>query len=817
MPNRNHHICIHGHFYQPPRENPWLGVIERQPSAFPHHDWNERIAAECYAALASSPVRDSAGGIRDMYNCYAHLSLNVGPTLFAWLERNLPELLPGIAAGDRLHAGARGGHPGALAQPYSHPILPLQPPRDRRTQIVWGIREFEHRFGRLPLGMWLPECAVNMDTVRALIDHGIKFTILSPYQCSKVRAFGQEEWRDVSDGGPDTRVPYRIFEVDGAGRTHFNRHLDVFFYDPGLSMKISFEHLLKRPVALRAELGRRFDRDANLPQLALIATDGEIYGHHEPGGEEALARVFAETAPEMGLYVSNLEQYLAENPPASEARLWDGEDGKGSSWSCGHGVGRWHRDCGCRGGGPEHWRQEWRSHLRGAFDRLAQAVAAIFEREGARYFTDPWEARDDYISVLLHDNPEARAGFLARHAAGNISEEARVCAWELLEASRNAMLMYTSCGWFFDDLAGIEPVQNMRYALRAAELAQPYAEADLTALLREGLGRGRSNREGVGTGADIFDREVLPSRYGPERLAAAHVLPRMAGLHPGRCLAAVEDEMKEERRAGDRLVRRGLATVTDRLTGRRRRLAYVAALWGGAGAGAIFPGGDSAEEFARALKLKDSETADFFAGGVGLRDLPREAREGLLAVLKRKSLLQAERGLDEAYAAAAPLLEAYAASRLEPPAHLRSHADTALSQRLLKATLDTLEAKSALSGVATVLEVYAEAERTWATADRREPGREICLRFEAALRTALRGEGAVRNLERCAELLEFADRAALPLDHLGAARREFWDFLQNRLGQELAAGRDANRLRELCLAVGLRLGFTERVMRDRGC
>ncbi|MDR2391937.1 MAG: DUF3536 domain-containing protein [Planctomycetota bacterium] len=517
-------LLIHGHFYQPPRENPWTGRIERQPSAAPWDDWNRRIADECYLPMARGRLRDEAGRVVDLYNNYARTSFNFGPTLISWLA----ERHPGLVRHLRDAAGIDRDF--ALAQAYSHMILPLADIRDRHTQIAWGLEEFRGRFGFFPEGMWLPECAVDPETVRALIDHGLRFVILSPHQASKARPFGESAWREASMGSIDSRRAYRLFEIDGGGRTHFERFLDVIFYTPGLNLKVSFDHILSRPEDLARELSAVFDSNCAEAQLASIVTDGEIYGHHEKNGADALARLFREILPAAGVRVVSAGGFIREHPPAWEVRLWNGEDGRGSSWSCEHGVGRWFRDCGCRPLAPAGWTQAWRGPLRDAFDAVRRRARETARRELGPLLLDVDDAVNDYIRVILDPSPAGRAAFLCRHVQGNLAPEAIAAIWRLLEALRNAMLMYTSCGWFFDEVSGLEPVQNMRYALRASELLQPRNREEPEETLAAGLSRARSNVPRFGDGGRAFLELAVPTRYSDREIVAGMAVSLACGF-----------------------------------------------------------------------------------------------------------------------------------------------------------------------------------------------------------------------------------------------------------------------------------------------
>lgn len=506
------HLVIHGHFYQPPRENPWTGTIERQESAAPFHDWNARIAEECYLPNARARVLDAQGRIQDIVNNYEVLSFNFGPTLLSWAAGAVPDLLRALVAADRA-SRIRLGHGNAIAQAYNHMILPLAAPRDRRTQIRWGLREFQHRFGRAPEAMWLPETAVDAATLDLLIDAGMPYIILSPAQAARWRPLGDQAWTTAADGEIDPRRPYRWVRRGAAGQPVGNRGIDVCFYHAPLSRGISFQHYLRDADRLAGSIADAGGGMAN--PLILVATDGESFGHHEKFGEMCLATLFSREAGRRDFRVTNLASYLAAHRPA-----WEVELHPQSAWSCSHGVGRWCEDCGCSAGGGPGWNQAWRRPLRQGLDRLRDALAAIFREEGAPLLRDPWAARDDYIDLLLDGSQAVRDDFFQRHQAHALSGEERARSLRLLEMQHHAMLMFTSCAWFFADISGIETLQNLRYAARAIDLAVPFAHRDLEALLLEDLGRAQSNLPAHKTGRHLWEREVRPSRVGPEEAVA---------------------------------------------------------------------------------------------------------------------------------------------------------------------------------------------------------------------------------------------------------------------------------------------------------
>jgi alpha-amylase/alpha-mannosidase (GH57 family) len=493
------YICIHGHFYQPPRENPWLEDIELQDSAYPYHDWNERIAAECYAPNTGSRILDGAGRIISLPNNYARMSFNFGPTLLAWLENKAPEIYAAVLAADRQSQQRFSGHGSALAQAYNHLIMPLAQRRDKYTQVLWGIRDFEHRFRRTPEGMWLPETAVDMETLDIMAELGIHFTILAPRQAHKVRKIGQGPWRDVRGGRIDPTTAYLLKLPSG-------RTINLFFYDGPISQAIAFEDLLERGENLAMRLVHAFSQERPWPQLVHIATDGETYGHHRLHGDMALAYAQEYLENRNLARLTNYGEFLEKHPPAFEVKIFEN-----SSWSCAHGVERWWKDCGCSSGMHPGWSQSWRTPLREALDWLRDTLAPQYEEMASRFLKDPWAARDDYISVILNRDRGKVQEFLERHASRALNSEEMCTVLKLLEMQRHAMLMYTSCGWFFDELSGLETVQVLQYAGRVVQLARDIFADDHEARFLQRLEQAQSNIPEHGDGRRIFEKFVKPA------------------------------------------------------------------------------------------------------------------------------------------------------------------------------------------------------------------------------------------------------------------------------------------------------------------
>jgi alpha-amylase/alpha-mannosidase (GH57 family) len=501
---RIRYICIHGHFYQPPRENPWLEAVETQDSASPYHDWNEKITAECYGRNASSRILDARERIVKIVNNYSAISFNFGPTLLSWLEQRQPETYASIIDADRASRERFGGHGSAIAQAYNHMILPLANARDQRTQVRWGLRDFEKRFGRKPEAMWLPETGVDVASLEALAAEGIAFTILAPHQALRWRKFGDDDWTEQA-GGIDPTMPYRCNLPSG-------RSIDLFFYDGPISRAVAFERLLARGENLAHRLLDAFGEGRTHPQLVNIATDGETYGHHHRNGDMALAYALDYIDEQKLSRIANYGQFLADVPPTHEVQIVER-----TAWSCDHSLGRWERDCGCSTGGEAGWNQQWRTPLRAALDWLRDECIAIFENRGTGLLHDPWEARDDYIGVVLDRSEDNVDRFLARHL---LDESANVTALELLEMQRNAMLMYTSCGWFFNDTSGIETVQVLHYAGRVIQIAENVSGRSLELEFLERIASARSNLPQHGDARQIYEREVKPMRVDLRRVAA---------------------------------------------------------------------------------------------------------------------------------------------------------------------------------------------------------------------------------------------------------------------------------------------------------
>ncbi len=513
------YICIHGHFYQPPRENAWLEEVELQDSAYPYHDWNERITAECYAPNTASRMLDEDKRIIDIVNNYARISFNFGPTLLSWMERNRPETYNAILEADRLSLKNFSGHGSAIAQSYSHMIMPLANSRDRHTQVIWGIKDFEARFKRMPEGMWLPETAVDVPTLETLAGHGMIFTVLAPSQASKIRMLGRGlKWQNVDSGKIDPTMPYLC-------RLPSGKSITLFFYDGPISQDVAFRGLLGSGEGFAKRLVNAFSAERKHPQLVHIATDGETYGHHHRGGDMALTYCLNYIELKKLATLTNYGEYLEKHPPNHEVVIFEN-----SSWSCVHGIERWRDNCGCQSGMHSGWVQEWRKPLREGLDELRFSGIGIYEEGMKKYFRDPWKARDAYISVILDRSEGNIEKFLREHAVNKLSPEERMTALKYLEMQRNAMLMYTSCGWFFDEISGIETVQIMQYASMVIQLAQELQGQDLEPDFLSALELAPSNVHE--NGARSYELFVRPAKVNLIRAAAHYSIASIFQEYP---------------------------------------------------------------------------------------------------------------------------------------------------------------------------------------------------------------------------------------------------------------------------------------------
>lgn len=520
---RGVYITVHGHFYQPPRENPYLNTIERQPSAHPYHDWNERIHYECYRPNAFARILNHQQELLGIVNNFEYLSFNIGATLMSWLEQYDPAVYQRILEADRKSSQRLNGHGNAIAQVYNHIILPLANQRDKITQIRWGKADFQQRFGREPEGMWLAETAVDYPTLEALIDEEIKFIILAPSQAEKCRVIPTEqepktEWHQVGGQQIDPTRPYRCFMNDG-------RYIDIFFYDGPISRDMGFNDVLDTADNFASRLEQAIRNDSRPAQLISVATDGETFGHHKGGTEKCVAYALSEQFAHQGWTVTNYAHYLSICPPTWEVQLKPV-----TAWSCAHGVDRWQDNCGCASGGG--WHQKWRRPLRDALNWLRDRLITVYEEVGSKLFSDPWLARNEYIQVMSDRSYDNVKNFLLRHQAKKLSVTEKIDALRLLEMQRHTLLMYTSCGWFFEEISRPEGVQILRYATRAMELAGAVTGVRLKQKFLSYLAQAPSNVAIFGNGEKVFQELVAPSQVSLHQVAAHYAIGSLFADYP---------------------------------------------------------------------------------------------------------------------------------------------------------------------------------------------------------------------------------------------------------------------------------------------
>jgi alpha-amylase/alpha-mannosidase (GH57 family) len=683
------YVCVHGHFYQPPRENPSLEAIELQDSAYPYHDWNERITAECYAPNATSRILDSEQRIIKLVNNYGMMSFNFGPTLLSWLEDKAPRVYAALQEADKLSAHKFGGHGSAVAQAYNHMILPLANRRDKVTQVKWGIADFEHRFKRRPEGMWLPETAANTETLEVLAENGILYTIMAPRQAKRVRRKGGRSWKDVSGDRID---PSRAYLVNLPSK----KTISVFFYDGPISQGVAFEGLLNDGKRFADRLISGFSDARDWPQLSHIATDGESYGHHHRFGEMALTYALQRIENEKLAELTNYGRFLERFPPDHFVEIVEN-----SSWSCVHGVERWRANCGCNSGGHAGWNQEWRAPLRAALDWLRDAVNPLFEEKAAPLLKNPWDARDEYIQVILNRSDASVGAFFNNHATHALSPEEQVTALKLLEMQRHAMLMYTSCGWFFDELSGLETVQVIHYAGRAVELAKQFLGAEIEPQFLERLRQAKSNLPEHGDGAQIYEKWVKPAAVDIEKLAGHYAISSLFENYGEKTSIYCYDVDREQyslEAEGKLRLAMGRARFSSEITRESASMSFgVLHLGDHNVTGGVRPadGPERYEELkARLIEcFSKADTAavirildeEFSEHSYSLSSLFRDEQRKIVGLILNDSLTSAAAAYRTIYENQAPLIRFLNSLNIPVPAAFKAAADVAINSQLRQA------------------------------------------------------------------------------------------------------------------------------------
>ena len=686
------YVCIHGHFYQPPRENAWLEFVELQDSAYPFHDWNERITAECYAPNGMSRILDGYRNIVKITNNYAYISFNFGPTLLAWMSEIEPTAYRTILKADKESQERFSGHGNAIAQAYNHTILPLCNSRDKYTQVYWGIRDFEFRFGRKPEGMWLPETAVDLETLDILAGFGLRFTILSPYQAKRTRRIGARAWKDASGGKIDPSMAYAV-------RLPSGRRIAVFFYDGPISQAIAFEHLLDKGEAFADRLTSAFSDARRWPQIVHIATDGETYGHHHKKGEMALGYAIHHIEKNHPGMITNYGQYLERHPPTREAEVWER-----SAWSCAHGVERWNSNCGCNSGKYPNWNQEWRRPLRQTFDWLRDTIASPFENKAHEIFRDPWAARNEYIGVILDRCADNSDKFFAEHAAHELTLDEKVTALKLMEMQRHAMLMYTSCGWFFDELSGIETTQVIQYAARTLQLYERIFGESIEPAFLDRLSAAKSNIPEHQDGRVIYEKFVRPAMVDRKKVAGHYGLISLFEPFPDQAKVycyKVHLEDSERLEAGHSKLAIGRARITSEITQESEILTFGAMHIGDHVMNCGVRKEDREEDYATLKQemIDPFNRADFsevirvldreFCGSTySLRSIFHDDQRKILKVILQSTLAEAEAVYRQVYETHAPMMRFLSDLSIPLPRAFSIAAEFALNSSLRTAFED---------------------------------------------------------------------------------------------------------------------------------
>lgn len=716
-------VTVHGHFYQPPRENPYLDAIERQGSAHPFHDWNERIDKECYRPNAFARILNDRGEVTGIVNNYEYLSFNIGPTLMSWLERYDMEVYQRILEADRKSCQRLNGHGNAIAQVYNHIIMPLANERDKHTQIRWGVADFRSRFDRDPEGMWLAETAVDYATLEVLVAEGIRFIVLAPSQAERCRPLGtpensDPEWHEVGGGQIDPTRPYRCYlkpelrlavsnqlsPLSSHNVSRGNGHnseattntpyIDIFFYDGPISRDMGFNDVLSNSYHLAGRLGQAVRGDHRKSQLISVATDGETFGHHKHSTEKCLAYAFTEEFPRRGWTVTNFAHYLSQNPSD-----WEVELKPVTAWSCSHGVDRWQDDCGCGGGGG--WHLQWRRPLRDTLNWLRDRLIPIYEEAGRKLFCDPWKARDEYIDVIRDRSAANVDSFLERHQVRELDAAEQIDALRLLEMQRHALLMFTSCGWFFEEISRPEGVQILRYAARAVELAWEVAGVQLEQDFIDRLDLAPSNVESFKTGAEVYRQLVTTAKISLREVAAHYAISSLFAKYPREervyCYQAQQQDFQLQR-MGSMTLAVGQLQLTSEITRETELFVFAAFHLGGWDFHCCIQPFGSDRSYTMLKErlfgvLQEASAAHailemvrlFGDQSFSLRDLFAEERHRIVRLLSQENLTRLDQLYTQVYRENYGVMMAFHRDDLPVPMELQVAAEVALGHRCLTA------------------------------------------------------------------------------------------------------------------------------------
>ncbi len=790
------YLCIHGHFYQPPRENPWLEEIEVQDSASPYHDWNERVTAECYMPNTAARIVDHENKILDIVNNYAKISFNFGPTLLSWMERMEPEVYRQILEADQISLRERGGHGNALAQAYNHLIMPLASRRDKVTQVRWGMADFESRFQRKPEGMWLAETAVDRETLQVLAEEGILLTILAPAQARRIRKIGSdrekgEEWEEMSGSKIDPTRPYRCFLEDGLS-------IDLFFYDGPISHTIAFDQLLRSGEAFVERLKGGFSDERNWPQLLHIATDGESYGHHFPHGDMALAYTLLQIERQEIAELTNYGEFLSKNPATYEVEIFEK-----SSWSCAHGVERWRSNCGCHSGENPGWSQAWRQPLREGLDQLKDSLDLIFESNGKKWIKDPWKTRDAYIELIRRKEKgqldwERIETFFSQHQARALNTLEKEEALKLLEMQRNALLIFTSCAWFFDEISGLETTQVLKYAGRAIQLAKEIDTGGmgrkLEGIFLEKLKTAPSNLADFGNGAQIYQHFMKTSLFNTKRVIAVFALTSLfEGVSRSADFYSYRIDIQDYQKVDDGMISLaiGRVRVTSKITFGTEEAIFGVIHFGGhdfySGVGGIL----GAEEYDR-MKSELIETfyhgfqADvvktmihYFGGeGFSLKDLFMEGRRKILSHITRTLFNRYENMWREIYLDHQKLMLYLQSAQTQIPKTYLATAEQVLNHEL-RNLIVLLPEPQALN---RMIKITEEATKWGISLELQPIEKGLRTLVEEQMKKLIESESA-QSIHAINRFLDAADQAHIHMN-LWEAQNLFHLFLKKRKSQD---------------------------------
>jgi alpha-amylase/alpha-mannosidase (GH57 family) len=772
------YICIHGHFYQPPRENAWLEQVEWQDSAYPYHDWNERVTAECYLPNSSSRILDGEDYITSIVNNYARISFNFGPTLLTWLETGNPGVYCAILEADRQSREHFSGHGSALAQAYNHIIMPLANHRDRYSQIYWGIRDFEYRFRRQPEGMWLPETAVDLETLDIMAGLGMKFTILAPRQARRIRRLDTADWEDVTDARIDTTRAYLVNLPSG-------RQFNIFFYNGPIASAVSFEDVLKSGDTLVARLASAFSEKKDWPQLVNIATDGENYGHHHRFADMALAYTLENIEGQHRAKLTNYGEFLEKYPPTHEVEIIEK-----TSWSCVHGVDRWWSACGCTSGTGIHpdWNQAWRTPLRDSFDWLRDTMVQQYKKKAGQLLKDPWAARDGYIDVILERSRESANKFFSKYASHELDDDERIRAFKLLELQRHAMLMYTSCGWYFDELSRPEPVQVIQYAGRVVQLAQDLFGDGVEEEFLKRLEKAESNIPEQGNGRRIYEHLVRPAMIDLTKVAAHYAVSSLFqeySQHNKIYCYSVDNEDYNMTDCGKARLATGRSRVTSDITQESAVFSFGVFHFGdhiiNAGV-ASYQGEEKYQELCRDLAGTCS-TADFtnvvrkldkYFGdsSYSLKSLFRDEQRKVLGYILESTMSDIERAYRQLYEHHYPPMRFLSELGGPVPKAFHSAAELIINMDLHRAVnnqdIDADTVRNLLDTAAT-WQVDLDAEGI---------SYDFKVNLEKMMGVLAASPDDIENLEKMESMVSLARNMPFPVD-IWNVQNLFWDMLQN--------------------------------------